>query len=237
VNPLRVVFVNDAKTSPLTPLVTPAWLQDCATACLTQLLDHVAPVYGGTYELRVGANSTDIQDGEVVFAIVDDLPDAPGAIAYHSTNGGDVPTAFLALSTCGTLDDVSTAISHELVETAGDQSCDLWADDGRGYEWARELCDAVESNSYQVNGIAVSDFLLPGFFGQNDPGPYSFLQANPTLAHKLVGIPSGSFQTAAGGYQIKRTAGTNAVDGAVRLKRLDKFEHWSSRPSRRMRRP
>lgn len=231
---LKVVLINEAQTSPLTAQVTPAWLQRCADACAAQLEEHVQPVYGGTYELRVGADPTDIQPGEMVFVIVDALPGEPGAVAYHDVNGADVPVGYLALSTCNTLDDVSTAISHECCETAGDGACDLWADDGQGSEWARELCDAVESNSYQVLGIAVSDFLLPGFFGPNDPGPYSFLQANPSLGSSFA-VPRGPFQTASGGYQIQRTAGTNEtqVTGTVRAHRLAKVLHWSSRPHRR----
>lgn len=230
---LKVVFVVDAKTSPLVSQVTPSWLQQCAAACLLQLENDIAPVYGGTYELRVGSSNTDIQTGEMVFAIVDALPDEPGAIAYHDVDGGDVPVAYLALSTCNTLDDVSTAISHELCETAGDVSCDLWADDGQGSEWARELCDAVESNAYEINGIAMSDFLLPGFFGPHDLGPYSFLQANPSMTGRLVSFPDAPFQTAQGGYQIKRTAGTNEVQGKVPAHRLAKVKHWSSRSYRR----
>lgn len=234
-NPLRVVIVNEAKSSELVTQVTPLWLEKCAAACLVQLQQHVAPIYGGTYEMRLGADPTDIQGGEMVFAIVDALPEDPGAIAYHDVNGADVPTGYLALSTCSTLDDVSTAISHEMCETAGDQSCDLWADDGKGSEWARELCDAVESNLYRIDGIAVSDFLLPGFFGPNDPGPFSFVQENPTLPGAGAYVPSGPFATAQGGYQIKRDAGANetSVNGEVRAHRAAKVKHWSSRPYRR----
>src|SRR5271154_41008 len=171
-NGFCAVLVNQATSSPLAPQVTPAWLVRLATACQLQLTRDVAPIYGGTYD--VGAD-VPIPPRGMVFAIVDALPSAPGAIAYHDVDGADVPVAFLALSTCNTLDDVSTAVSHEFCETAGDASCDLWADDGT-HEWARELCDAVESNSYPIDlgdgqpPIRISDFLLPGFFGVNDPG-------------------------------------------------------------------
>lgn len=212
--------------------LTADWLEQCAIACNTQLSRDVAPVYGGTYVVRVGTADT-VAPGEMVFAIVDSLPDAPGAVAYHDVNGGDVPVAFLALSTCKTLDDVSTAISHELVETAGDAACDLWVDDGYGSEWARELCDAVESNGYPIAGIMMSDFLLPAFFGPTEAGPWNYMGAvASTTAHA---DPTGPFETAAGGYQIKRTAGTGEaqVTGQVREHRVAKLHHWSSRPFRR----
>jgi hypothetical protein len=174
----------------------------------------------------------------MVFSIVDALPDAPGAIAYHDTAGNDVPVAFLALSTCNTLDDVSTAISHELCETAGDASCDLWVDDGNGTEWARELCDAVESNSYGIDlqdgitPIQVSDFVLPAFFGPRDPGPYCYTQA---LSLPAKGYPQGPFQTAVGGYQIKRDAGQNVsqVQGIMSARRFAAAYRKLSRTARR----
>src|SRR5271166_692520 len=227
---LCVVLRMEATSSPLVSSVVSSWLDGCAAACQLQLTLDVAPFYGGTYAVR---NGSDVQPGEMVFAIVDSLPDVPGAIAYHDVTGADVPVAYLALSTCNTLNDVSSAISHELCETAGDPACDLWADDGT-HEWARELCDAVESNFYLVNGFAMSDFLLPGFFASNDPGPYSFCQANPS-ASNVMGICKGPFQLAGGGYQIQRTSGTNEaqVTGKVRKLRAEKVAHWSSRVARR----
>lgn len=243
---LCCVIIQEAATSPLVAQVTPAWLARCASAVQTQLSRDVAPIYGGTYGIRVGSGPTDVLPGEMVFSIVDSLPDAPGAVAYHDVNGTEVPVALLALSTCSTLDDVSTAISHEMCETAGDAQCDLWADDGNGSEWARELCDAVESNSYPVDmgdggpPIAVSDFLLPAFFGTGAPAPYNYMasisppQGNP---------PSAPFATAGGGYQIKRDSGANEtqvqghrkarLEGTPRSIRAAKVAHWSSRVSRR----
>jgi hypothetical protein len=238
---LCVAIVMEATSSPLVSQVTAAWLARCAAACSRQLSRDVAPIYGGTYGVRAASGPTDVQPGEMVFSIVDQLPDAPDAIAYHDTQGNDVPVAFLALSMCNTLGDVSTAISHELCETAGDISCDLWADDGQGYEWARELCDAVESNSYPIDlgdgqpAVPVSDFLLPGFFGASDPGPYSFVQAHPELGGTTQGVPSGPFATASGGYQVRRSSGggETQVQGKVADRRLPKAKHWSSRLFRR----
>ena len=228
---LCVVLIQEATTSPLVSQVTPAWLATVSQACALQLTRDVAPIYGGEYAVRVGTSSTDVQPGEMVFALLDALPDAPGAIAYHDVDGTAVPVAFLALSTCNTLDDVSTAISHELCETVGDAACDLWADDGQGNEWARELCDAVESNSYTIASVAVSDFLLPAFFAAEAAGPYSFLQ----LTNVPSAYPPAPFAVATGGYQLQRPTGgaVSQVTGSVRPMRAAKVAHWSSRVSRR----
>jgi hypothetical protein len=250
---LCAVLILEARTSPLVAQVTPAWLARCASACGIQLNRDVSPIYGGgSYGVRVGSGPTDVQPGELVFALLDTLPNAPGAIAYHDVTGANVPVAFLALSTCKTLDDVSTAISHELVETGGDLSCNLWADDGQGHEWARELCDAVESNAYPIDlgdgqpPVKVSDFLLPGFFGSSAPGPYSFAATLSPAPSPAPAMPSAAFATATGGYQLQRTSGGNETQvTAVMSKDISQVlgprgflavqgkHHWSSRAARR----
>ncbi len=236
---MRFVLINEGTAaSALTAQVTPAWLARCAAACQIQLNRDVASEWGGSFVVRAGANAGDIGAGEIVFSLVDSLPEAPGAIAYHDVEGHDVPVAFLALSTCNTLDDVSTAVSHEFCETWGDASCDLWADDGAGNEWALELCDAVESASYPIDlgegqpPIAVSDFLLRSFFGPGAVAPYSFKET-----------AAAPFKTASGGYQIKRSSGTGetqvqAMEGSKRGARVaSRLHHWSSRPARRGHKP
>ena len=79
------------------------------------------------------------------------LPDAPGASAYHDINGKGVPFALCAVTTCTDLygpDGVSVDASHEILETAGDQGANQWADDLKGTLHAYEMCDAVEVRTY-----------------------------------------------------------------------------------------
>lgn len=208
--------------------VTQQHLAQIAQACTVQLNRDVAPFWGGTHLVRVGASVTDVQPGEVVVAYVDKLPNAPGDVAYHSVDGTGAPTIFGAVSMCNSIllgnNSLAQATSHELCETCGDPAIDLWADDGTGTEWARELCDAVESASYSQNGVALSDFVLPSFFDRFSVGPrFSF-----------VGTATGPFRTAPGGYQVKRTAGgvSQQVNGDQRLT-AEKRLHWSARSFKR----
>lgn len=223
------VLLMEATTSSLVSQVTPEWLTKAAAAITVQMNRDFAPNWGGSFMVRAGSGSHDLLKGEIAFAILDALPDAPGAIAYHDVDGNAVPIAFLALSTCNTLADVSTAISHECCETGADAGCNLWADDGAGTEFAFESCDAVESASYSIlDGIAVSDFVLPSFFVPRSTGPWSFLNTAP-----------GPFQTAGGGYQIRRASGTgeSQVTGDLASRRGVRAamgkHHWSSRTARR----
>jgi hypothetical protein len=45
-----------------------------------------------------------------------------------------------------------------------DSGAQLWAENSDGLFYAYEMCDAVEAEEYDIDGIAVSDFLYPSFF-------------------------------------------------------------------------
>ena len=223
------VLINESTSaSPLSSQVTETWLASVSAAVTIQLNRDVSPNWGGEYTVRAG-QASQVAPGEIVFALVDTLPDAPAAIAYHDVNGNALPVAYLGLALCSTLDDVSIAISHECCETAGDAGCNGWQDDGSGHEWARELCDAVESSSYIINEVRVSDFVLPSFFTPNAPAPYSYTESVGAT------VTAGPFVTRPGGYQITRSSsGTETqVNGTVKAHRAAKLGHWSSRAKRR----
>lgn len=237
-------IIMQATSSALVSQVNVDWLGRCAAACATQLRRDVSRWWGAAIDGVRVSNGQDLQFGEMVFAVVDALPDAPGAVADHDVQGNAMPVAYLALSTCNSLDDVSTAISHELCEIDGDEDCNVWCDDGQGHEWAREICDAVESNSYPIDlgdgqpPIRVSDFLLPAFFEAGASGPYNFCAAIANQAS-----PSAPFATASGGYQIERDSGGNEQQvqgakivhlyGTPRAPRAERMKHWASRAARR----
>lgn len=182
-------------------------LSDIAAACTVQLNRDLSAEWGGNYEVRVGAGAGDIQPGEWVFAILPTLPNAPSAIAYHDVDGNGVPTLFDGITLSQTLtgpgNSLSVGISHELCETAGDEGCNDWCDDGNGQSFAKELCDAVENNTYAINAVFMSDFLLKSFFVAGRKGPYNYM-----ASAALGGVgPAAPFATASGGYQITRAQG------------------------------
>lgn len=95
-------------------------------------------------------------------------PDQAGALGYHDVTGSGAPVMkiFPALDA---EDGVpwSTTASHELLETLADPgclSCIQSPVDGR--VWAAEVCDAVEQLSYEIDGVLVSDFILPAYWSQ-----------------------------------------------------------------------
>lgn len=180
-----------------------------AAVCEIQLNRDYAAHHGGAFRVRAGASSTDIQAGEEPFYLRATL-DVPGAIADHSVLPDGTPVLEDGISLSDTLigpgNSVSCAISHELLETAKDPAIDIWADDGTK-EHAVESCDAVESTTYEINGIHVSNFLTQAWFAANHAGPYDFVSTlgpNPDA-------PTAPFMTAPGGYQVERDSGTHEV--------------------------
>lgn len=228
---MRFVLINEGQSAPLASQVTADWLAKVAAACTVQLNRDVAPNWGGQYSVRAGSGPSDIAAGEIAFALLDALPGAPDAVAYHDADGNAAPYCLLSLAQCKTLDDVSTGISHELCETAGDPDVNEWCEAADGFEYARELCDPVESNSYPQDGIALSDFVLQAFFERGAAGPYCYTQAIGAPGS----IPIAAFVTAAGGYQVRRGVGTGETEvwGSLRPQRAARAHSWASRLYRR----
>lgn len=193
--PAKIVIVNKSKN----PSLTAAILASIVAALSVQLARDVAPVWGTVPALEVG---TDPAPGDSTITIQDAL-DVDGALGYHDEANG-TPRGFIGLQVIldngGTLtsgsNSLSVTLSHELIEMVGDYGANLWADAPDGADFARELCDAVESDSYEIDGIAVSSFLYPAFFDG---------QADSTEKLDHLGMLTKPFTMTAGGYQIRRT--------------------------------
>jgi hypothetical protein len=103
--------------------------------------------------------------------------------------------------------DWSHALSHEILEMLADPTDEIHA---TPYV-LREVCDPVEGLSYQLVGVAVSDFVFPSYFAGGS-GPYDEM-------HQL--IESVTIQSAANGGSVPRQPtgnteryGTNRVVSA-----------------------
>lgn len=210
-----------------------ATLAAIANALQVQLNRDVATHWGGAYTVRPGQSKADIRDGEIVCALVDALPNAPGDIAYHDVTGAESPVIFLARTQCNALtqgpDSVSCVLSHETNETAGDPFVNVWCDDGHGNEFARELSDAVQAATYSIAGVTVSDFVLPAFFAPGSTPPYDYLG---TIGEGAISAP---FAIMSGGYQLKRTSGggETQVFGQIAPGRMARKRNATSRTFRR----
>src|SRR2546425_309412 len=148
-----------------------------AGACAAQLKLHVAPFW----DMQPAAvvfypDEKQVPTGADLLVILDNA-DQAGVLGYHdeTPDGRPYGRVFAApvLDHKGTAlkgsNSVSAVISHEVCEWFGDRFVNLWADNGGGTEYAVELCDPVEQDSYDIRGIAVSNFVTKRYFDHLAP--------------------------------------------------------------------
>ncbi len=247
-NTFKWVLIDDTKGAATVSgaKLSPAALAHIAEAVQAQFNGEFTREWGGSATFRVGKDLTDIKDGEWAYVFRASLPDDPEASAYHDIKKG-VPYALCAVKTCTDLygpNGVSVDASHEILETAGDEGANLFANDNKGELHAVELCDAVEVQTYGkkcADGtvVQVSNWLLRAWFNPGAVGPYDYMSSA-----KLQGAvaPAGPLKTAkgeGGNYQIISKWGGDKEVTAVKTRiegerRKGKNLHWSSRTARRL---
>ena len=187
---------------------------------------HVLPAWNmksGTVQFY--ADKTKVPGYAWKVSILDNATVA-GALGYHSEDNNKVD-GFIFCQTIlhyggKTLYDaakpqnftVSSVLSHEVCEMIGDRFANFWADGpaiAQGSEYALELCDPVEGDSYtiNVNGtlVSVSNFVFPSWF---NPQATAALNKPFDYLNKL----SAPFTMTPGGYMIVAQAGqVNQVFG------------------------
>jgi hypothetical protein len=247
---------NGAKTKDGSKLTADA-LRHMAEAVQAQVNEEFAAEWGAEATIRVGASASDVKAGEWAYIFVPELPDAPDASAYHDITSKGVPYALCAVTTCGSLlgpDGVSVDVSHEILETFGDEGANLYAFDNSGMLHALEMCDAVELQTYAKAAkdgtpVQVSNWLLRSWFIPGAKGPFEYM----SFAKKPGAVaPSGPLKTApghGGNYQIVgKWSGTvkdvyakyfgHAKDAAEEhiegVRRKGMVPHWSSRTALRL---
>ncbi|GAA0347992.1 hypothetical protein [Actinoallomurus spadix] len=180
-------------------LVTDADVRAWTTACAKQIREHVAPAYGKTpVRVQFLSRTSHAPRGAWVLVVLDDA-DQAGALGYHAeTADGRVYGRIFARPCLQYGVAVSTTGSHEIVETFCDPDVDQWRDTGRGFAVAYEAADPVEGDSYSIDGVLVSDFVLPAWYGGTN-GDGSTRTRWCTEAGPLQ-----PFELAPGGYYVRR---------------------------------
>ncbi len=198
---IAVAIVNHSTHADLTPAllarVTKALMRQCVEDVMP-LCQVVTPAlsFDPTGKTPAGASAL------VLF----DNADQAGALGYHDETPQGMPYGRVfvhdILDNGGTIatgaNSVPVTLSHELVEMIGNESVNRWADMGDGAEVAYELCDPVESDSYDIDGVPLSNFVLPAWFDSNAP--------SDALYDKL-GRLTRPLTITSGGYLIKRLPG------------------------------
>lgn len=180
----------------LSTVVSDLDVQACVAALQIQVTRDFQTAWGVNAHLRVAAKSEVLLAGEWLLGIYDDANQA-GALGYHDVTAAGAPLGKVFAKT--TIDDGglwTVTTSHELLEMLADpwiQTCSL--DDSSMRLYATEVCDACEADElgYAIDGVQVSDFVLPNFFEPNASVPAG-------IKRSWCGNLSRSFEIAPGGY-------------------------------------
>lgn len=201
-------------------MVSNADVNTMCQAIQIQLNLHVLPAYNmKAVTIKFYADPTKAPGYAGLVSILDNSTQA-GALGYHSEDGDKVDAFIFAqpvLNNKGVVlydstnpqnVSVASVLSHEVLEIVGDRYANGWSDGPtlkQGGEYAQELCDPVEADSYAVSvdgvNVSVSNFVFPAWFNpeatKTSNMPFDYMK-------KL----SAPFTMTPGGYMIVRKGGT-----------------------------
>lgn len=163
--------------------------------------------------------------------VVLDNPDQAGALGYHELSSQNTPLGkVFAKLDLNTGSSWTVTLSHELLEMLADpwiNWCVAGADDKI---YALEVADAVEADKlgYEIDGVLVSDFVTPAWFGPAEADRVDFKQH---VSKELELAPGGYISvldphkrwvqiTAEGG------GGPAAPEGSRRSRRNLRRDRW-----------
>jgi len=182
-----IAFVNKAKVH------LGVDFDDMVRAMQTFVDDCFAPVWGAPARLIKASKP---KHGAWTMVFLDDADEAD-ALGYHETTKNGLPVSkVFVVPTMKQGDLVSVTTCHELCEMLIDPTATMWCEGpGRSW-WAYEVCDAVEEETFNVDGVTMSNFVYPAYFE-------AFRLKKPRSAQydhlKRVRRP---FQILKGGYSI-----------------------------------
>jgi len=185
-------------------------VQEGIRAVNRQIAEDFNPNWSMGAELRLeGVIGKDPDDdkllelrGDAIIYLWNEV-DVEDALGYHEANAAGIPFGFVFTELVKQLKEPWTVtFSHEALELIGDPEANLLVagphpEDPKKevFHWY-EMCDAVQDETYEIDGVAVSNFVLPLYFTQ-------FAEVggrNDFLGRLTKGKPLQSFGINPGGY-------------------------------------
>jgi len=170
-------------------LIDDAALQSALRAVNRQISEDFQPYWGFGAQLRLDATlqrrnakikNSELRGDAVLYIRVS--PRNADDEGFHTSTFGGVPYGFVYLDVSAKLgDDWTITLSHEALELLADPELNLLVQgphptrpERQVFHWF-EMCDAVQDEHYLVDGLKVSNFVLPPYFtssrergGRND---------------------------------------------------------------------
>jgi hypothetical protein len=147
-----------------------------------QVTHDFAPLWGMDAEVRglaIDPNAKPKPELSLsdVIVYVGELDDDPqkvaDAVGYHNLNNRGIPYGFVFTDVAAKMGEPwSTTLSHEVLELLADPDVNLLVVGPHPKQpnavalRTYEVCDPVQSDSYDIDGIAVSNFVTPLYFAR-----------------------------------------------------------------------
>ncbi|WP_187435628.1 hypothetical protein [Bradyrhizobium hipponense] len=191
--PVRIACINYAE-----PTISGRKMSTL-TAALQKCYDkHFLPVWGYPVDLYV-TQKPKPTDWQLVYF---DDASHKNMLGRHELTHRRQPISKIFVKALGE-EPISVAASHELFEMVLDPMANLWADKNRNTQYAYEVCDAVEEDSFPVNGLPMSNFVYPAWF---EP-----FQHPRGTKFDHMGSLKAPFSMTEGGYVIKKVNGRRVI--------------------------
>lgn len=168
-------------------VVTDTELEAAVAALQKQVGLDFKPHYGIGAKLEIHSSVPANYWGLIIL----DDSDQAGALGYHDLTADGLPLGKVFAKTDkdnGYNWTITT--SHELLEMLGDPWVDAAVQVAGRTFYALEVADACESDQYgyDIDGVMVSDFVLPDWFIKGSQGPYDFKEH---ISQPLELLPGG----------------------------------------------
>jgi hypothetical protein len=194
---------------------------DKLTATLQKCFDeYFLPVWGYPVKLYT-ADAPRPADWQFIYF---DDADTAGALGYHDlTHKGQPISKIFVKTTLGAKELASVTACHELFEMVTDPLANLWAEGPDGTEYAYEMSDPVEEDTFPVDGIQMSYFVHPSWF---EPFKHP-----PGTKFDHLGLLKKPFSMTKGGYMIVKRKGrvTQEYGSKAKEKRFAKEKRLDHR--------
>lgn len=187
-------------------------LQRAIRAINRQINEDFEPYWSMSATLRLEGRSTNAPEtvevadmrGDAIIYLWNES-DVPGALGYHYQNNSGVPFGFVFTSIAKEIGEPwSVTLSHEALELLADPETNMLVmgphpqENREVFHWF-EMCDAVQAETYDIDGVSVSNFVLPLYFtGTRETDEVG--ARNDFLGRSHGGSTLSSFGINPGGY-------------------------------------
>lgn len=163
---LTVYLINESTT------LDDEEIQNMLPALQEQVTRDFAPLWGIDATLEL--NPREQVEGAYRIRLLDHC-DNPADLGYHLNQDG-IPTAECGVGdAAGANVEVSTIISHELLEMLADPVVTRMSDKIGSDTYVVEVCDPVSEDYYRIGNVTVANFVTPRYYGLAEVGQYDQL--------------------------------------------------------------